>query len=88
MLLHLLFEQGWLGLVLVSLLFFYAVREFAQRVLRGDLLATAPLAALAGLLIVGMFDSVLDVPRLTLLFYLLLFLSLVAGTGRRLPGPR
>jgi hypothetical protein len=89
MLLHLLFEQGWLGLVLVSLLFLYALCEFARRALRGDLLATAPLAALAGLLVVGMFDSLLDVPRLTLLIYLLLFLSLVpTGTGRRMPGPR
>jgi hypothetical protein len=86
--LHLLFEQGWLGLVLVSLLVLYALREFARRALRGDLLATAPLAALAGLLVVGMFDSLLDVPRLTLLIYLLLFLSLMAGTGRRVPGPR
>jgi hypothetical protein len=48
LLLHLLFEQGWLGLVLVSSALFYALREFARRALRGDLLATAPLAALAG----------------------------------------
>jgi hypothetical protein len=88
MLLHLLFEQGWLGLVLVSLLIFYALCEFARRALRGDLLATAPLAALAGLLVVGMFDSVLDVPRLTLLIYLLLFLSLLPETGSKMPGSR
>jgi len=74
--------------MLVSVLFVYALCEFARRALRGDLLATAPLAALAGLLVVGMFDSLLDVPRLTLLIYLLLFLSMVAGTGRRVPGPR
>lgn len=83
MLLHVLFEQGWLGVALVFLLYLYALREFARRTLRGDLLAAAPLAALAGILVVGLFDSVLDVPRLTLLFYLLMFLALLPASRRQ-----
>ena len=79
-LLHVLFEQGWFGVAMISLLVLYALREFARRALRGDLLAAAPLAALVGFLAVGTIDSLLDVPRLTLLFYLLVFLSLLPET--------
>ena len=40
-------------------------------------LALATLAALLGFLIVGLFDSLLDVPRLTLLYFLVLFSTLL-----------
>ena len=86
--LHVLFEQGWFGVALVFLLYIYALYAFARRALRGDLLAAAPLAALAGLLVVGLFDSVLDVPRVTMLMYLLLFLALIPDKGRGMSGPR
>lgn len=79
---HVLFEQGWVGVVLVSLLLMYALGKFARRVLRRDFFAVAPLAALAGFLVVGMFDSLLDFPRLTLMFYLLLFLALIPAQSR------
>jgi hypothetical protein len=77
LLLHVLFEQGWVGVVLTTLLLFYALCKYTRRVLNRDLLAVAPLAALAGFLVVGAFDSLLDFPRLTLLFYLLLFVALI-----------
>ena len=38
-------------------------------------------AALAGFLLVGLFDSLLDVPRLAFLFYLLIFVALALQPG-------
>jgi hypothetical protein len=83
MFLHVLFEQGWFGLILFTLFFFNALLEFASRTWRGDLAAAAPFAALAGLFVVGMFDSVLDMPRLTLLLYLVGFLALIRNRAGR-----
>ena len=83
-----LFEQGWLGLLALALGVVCALARLVQRTSRGELFSAALLSALAGLLLTGLFASVIDVARLALLFYLLLFLGLSAprvgaSNGRR-----
>ncbi|MES2263017.1 MAG: hypothetical protein V4724_31215 [Pseudomonadota bacterium] len=71
------FEQGIFGSIAMALLLLYAAGNLAARGWDGELDASVYLAALAGVLIVGMFDSLFDVPRLTLLFYMLLAVALL-----------
>jgi len=82
---HLLVEQGLLGLGLLSLALVAAAWRLSLGRARDHALAPVLAGALAGFLVVGLFDSLLDVPRLALLFYLLLLLSLGLRTG---PPPR
>lgn len=72
---HVLFEQGWLGLSLFTALIAYALIRLARKAWSGEPLAWAWLAALLGLLSVGMFDSLLDAPRLATLLVLLCLLG-------------
>ncbi len=74
--LNLFFDQGLFGLASFGLLLLYALIKQAESALRGDLLAATRIASLAGFLMVGLFDSILDFPRLSLLFYLMLFIAL------------
>ncbi|HRD48090.1 MAG: hypothetical protein JNK95_02445 [Candidatus Competibacter sp.] len=79
--LNLLFDQGWIGLMLFGLLTFLGLLAALRQARRGDRLALAALAGLLGFLLVGLFDSLLDVPRLALLYLLVLFGALLE------PGP-
>jgi len=67
---NLVFEQGWIGLATLVLLLAYTAGSLAVRGLHGELYATASLAALVAFVLVGLFDSLFDVPRLTLVFFL------------------
>jgi hypothetical protein len=69
---NLFFEQGWLGLAAMGLLLCYTSVDLLVRALQGATDAAIYLAALAGVMVVGMFDSIFDVPRLTLLMFLVL----------------
>jgi hypothetical protein len=78
--LNIYFELGWLGVLsFASLLLYSAVHLVAQTGHAGHQghRAVAYLAALAGFQVVGIFDSLLDVPRLALIFFLLLFVALM-----------
>ncbi|WP_460537040.1 hypothetical protein [Chitinimonas naiadis] len=82
LLLNVLFDQGLLGLLL-----FLAVLTAALWRLLAGAAQTNPIApylgaALVAFMVVGAFDSLLDVPRLAFLFYVLLILGLF------LPGKR
>jgi hypothetical protein len=84
---HVWFEQGWLGLLAFAGLTLAAVARLAREGWRGHRLAWAWLASLAGLLTVGMFDSLLDAPRLATLLVALLLLGVgYDWRDRRLPG--
>ena len=75
-----LFEQGWTGVVLWTLLVFTALWSAGRKALDSGAGATAGailLASLLSLLTVGMFDSLFDAPRMATLFFLLLMLALV-----------
>ncbi|MBU1666720.1 MAG: hypothetical protein KKG92_15200 [Gammaproteobacteria bacterium] len=72
---HLLFEQGWLGLALFTTLMLLALARSAHAAWNGSRLAWVVLASLSSLLTVGIFDSLLDAPRLATLLLLLLLLG-------------
>lgn len=69
---NMFFEQGWFGLGAIALLLCYVTGDLLQRAMQGATDAAIYLAAIAGFMVVGIFDSLFDVPRLTLLFMLVL----------------
>jgi hypothetical protein len=75
--LNLYFELGWLGLLSFFSLLLYAIAHLLAQTGHAGIRAGTYLAALVGFQVVGLFDSLLDVPRLALLFYLLLFVALM-----------
>lgn len=81
---HVLFEQGWLGLGAFVLLLAAAVWSLLRRSAH-DALAVTLLLAFAAFLVVGMVDSLIDEPRLDFLFFWLLSIALVSGGA---PAPR
>jgi hypothetical protein len=91
MLLHVLFEQGAVGLLLFSTLVLAAVWRVTGGKARDHTAAPATAAAIVGFLIVGLFDSLLDMPRVAFLFYLVVGLALIlparATTPRRATPP-
>lgn len=78
------FELGWLGSIVLGLLLLYVAGDLLARALHGEAMAPVYLASLAGMMAVGMFDSLTDVPRLTVV----LFLVLLAATLRAAPAPQ
>jgi len=83
--LQLYIEQGAVGLALFVALLGYAARcAYARRAEAG--FALAPLVAAGGaFLALGVVDSLLDFPRLALLFYCMLSLLLLRAPPRRRP---
>jgi O-Antigen ligase len=80
---HVLFDQGYLGLVvfilLLSLAFVNLIKNLTQH-----LFAAIFLSALCGFLLVSWVDSPFDAPRLSLLFSLTLFWALLAPNRQAL----
>lgn len=76
------FEQGWFGLAATALLLAIAATHLALRAVRGEAGAGIYLAAMAGFMLVGLFDSLFDVPRLTLLFFLVLGAAMLTPRAR------
>ena len=52
-----------------------ALKRLALRTWQGDWFRAALLAALSGFLVIGFTESLFDSPRITTLFYLLLFVG-------------
>jgi O-antigen ligase len=65
-----LFELGWVGALATAFLLLVLGARMAARGLVGDSYAAVSLAALTGCMMVGLFDSITDVPRLTIVFLL------------------
>jgi hypothetical protein len=90
LLLEVLVERGAVGLVLLLTLFAYALWQLAAGRLRQSDLSPYVAASLSGALLVGLVSSVMDVPRVALLFYLILFMGLqkasVHAAGQAAPG--
>jgi hypothetical protein len=74
--LNFLFDQGRLGAIAFSLALGSAMARLAFGSARRHPLAPYLLASLCAFSIVGLFDSLVDVPRLAFLFFTLLFVSL------------
>lgn len=82
---HVLFEQGSVGLVLFSALVLAALWRVSVGTARDHSMSAALFAAILGFLVVGLFDSLLDAPRVALLFYLTLLVAL--GLPGEIDGP-
>ncbi|HYP67655.1 MAG TPA: O-antigen ligase family protein, partial [Thiobacillaceae bacterium] len=80
---HLLFEQGWLGMSLFTLILILALVRLTRAAARGELEATVLLASIAAWIIVGGVDSLLDAPRIALLVYGTLFIGAAWGAAPR-----
>jgi len=74
---HLLFDQGWLGVSAFFLLFANAIYNCCRRLPGQNVFAAILLSSFSGFMAVGFVDSPFDAPRLTLLFFLLLFFALL-----------
>lgn len=74
--LHLQFEQGWIGLFIWSALVAAALWRVSLGRARAHALAPAIAASIVGFLTVGLFDSLVDAPRIAFLFYSVLLLGL------------
>jgi hypothetical protein len=79
---HLLFEQGWLGLVTLVLASAAALWRVSAGAARHHPLAPALAGALVGAWVVGAVDSLLDMPRVTWLLLLLVLCALTLSDKR------
>jgi len=77
---HILFEQGWMGLAAFIALLATAMRVLFYRAGR-DAMALTQFVSFTGFLIVGLVDSLIDDPRLDFLFFWLLIIALIAGAS-------
>jgi hypothetical protein len=84
-----LFEEGWVGLGIFVVLPVYLFCILLKRIRAGDRLALLLMASLVGFLAVGLADSVFDEPRMALLFFFMVWLSMIKPPqpeNRVLPG--
>ncbi len=85
---NVLFDQGWLGVLLFVSLLLAALWRVSFGTAKYHPLAPAIGGGLVGFVLVGLFDSLVDVPRLAFVFYLVLLLGLTVGrTAARGPLP-
>ena len=77
MFMHVFFDQGLVGLLLWLALSAGALWRVSFGNARHHTLSPAIAGSLLGFAVVGLFDSLLDVPRLATLFYLLVLVALV-----------
>jgi len=86
----LLIDQGWLGLLAVGALLALTLAALARQIAAGDRLAAVLLASLTGFLVTGMTVSTFDQPRLVLIFYILCLTIILrpakTAGGTHLPG--
>ncbi|NIB43111.1 right-handed parallel beta-helix repeat-containing protein [Pseudomaricurvus alkylphenolicus] len=81
------FEGGWLGLASFLLLLLGLTAKLWIQISRGNFLAGAAASALVGGLMVGLFDSLFDDPKITLLFFLLCWIALNSQAYNLLVSP-
>lgn len=82
---HLLFEQGWLGVLGFVLVIATCMGGVVRGFWNGDPNRSVLLASIGGFLLVGVFGTLIDSPRTTVLFGLIALLAAVvdapAGSG-------
>ena len=79
--LELLIERGVIGLVLTGLLALVAVKGVASRAQGGTAQGRFLLASLAGAALIGLVSSLMDVPRVAFLIYLVLLFTIQLARG-------
>jgi hypothetical protein len=82
---NVVFDQGFVGLALLGTLVIGALLRVTLGAARAHPLAPGVAGGLAGFLVVGMFDSLLDVPRVAFLFYFLVLLGLTLKAPPPMP---
>ncbi|MDH0865688.1 hypothetical protein [Mitsuaria sp. GD03876] len=82
---HVLFEQGLFGLALWTSLLVTVLWRCTFGAGRRHPLAPAVVGGLAAFVVVGLFDSLIDAPRIAFLFYALMALGLGLRTPSRRP---
>jgi hypothetical protein len=80
---QILFEQGWIGVLALVVAVATSLARLASGMARGDLFAATLLAALVGFLLIGLTESLFDGPRVTTMFFLLLFTALLHPVRRK-----
>ncbi|RMF07751.1 MAG: hypothetical protein D6763_11545 [Alphaproteobacteria bacterium] len=73
------FDLGLVGLVLFVALLGVVILRLLAQVLAGERYSAVLLSSLSGFLVVGIVGSLFDAPRLTLLFFLIVFTALLTG---------
>ncbi|NOU12350.1 MAG: VanZ family protein [Methylococcaceae bacterium] len=74
---HLLFDLGWLGVCSFLVLLVIVAYHCCRKLMKQDLFAAIFLSSFSGFFVVGFVDSAFDAPRLTLLFFLLVYFALI-----------
>nr|WP_315240273.1 hypothetical protein [uncultured Albidiferax sp.] len=82
---NVLFDQGGVGLLLFSAMLLAALWRVSVGTAKDHPLAPGIAGGLVGFVVVGLFDSLVDVPRLAFMFYVVLLLGL---TVRQASAPR
>lgn len=77
---QLYFSQGLIGLSLFLALCAITILKAGTATLNGDVMASGLLASIIAFLVTGIFSSSFDAPRLTLLFFMLIFFTLSRTT--------
>ncbi|MCP4267034.1 MAG: hypothetical protein GY931_04680 [Maribacter sp.] len=72
-----LFEQGWLCLILLNLMLLYVLVKLLKNSFQGDILSVIFLSSFVGFLTIGLVDSVFDSPRIAMLFFTMIFISIL-----------
>jgi hypothetical protein len=83
MFMHVLFDQGLVGVVLWLALSVGALWRVTWGAAKNHPLAPALAGALLSFWVVGLFDSLLDVPRIAALYYVLMLMALVASNLKK-----
>lgn len=81
---NVLFDQGLVGLVILASMGVAVLWRVTMGRGRTHALSPAVAGALVGFAVVGLFDSLLDVPRVAFLFYFLLLVGLVIRSPNRI----
>jgi len=79
---QILFDQGWVGIFIFAGLLIYSVSQQIQLLKQENSYSAVLLTSLTGFLIVGVVASPFDAPRITLLFFLTLFISYLSTDGQ------
>lgn len=79
------FDQGWLGLLAFSVFLLVTLSLAGRAAWRGNQAAGIALAATAGFLVVGIFDTLIDAPRFLFLLIVLASLGAIMAHSGRAP---
>jgi VanZ family protein len=77
---QILFDQGWLGLITFNLILFYVMINLLRHILKHDYYAAITLASLTGFVVLSVIDSTLNHPIISLLFFMIIYISFISST--------